>query len=236
MRSVFAAVLAIVLMALAGVSPPVAHAEQPWTPATSPVTMPNLCVANLLTSAPNWTWAGSSGSASGRIVSPRAGVTAFLEVGYGAGWARIATTTTDATGAFTLPLSYGVSTVGRYHFRLGAIIDGRVVHSRDWWTYRLPVTTVTLQSANASAPVGSPQTARGRVTPYPAANVGYVEVWTGGTWTRIGSGTVMPGTREFLVDLSYGQNTRGTYRFRLRADVAPQGVSVYSRTWTLTRT
>lgn len=207
-----------------------------WAAADSQMDMPNLCAATFLDSAPNATWTGTAGFARGRVAYPRAGATAFLEVAYGTGWARIGTTKTDAAGSFTLPLSYGVHSKGRYHFRLGAVIDGRTTYSRDWWTYRLPTTTVTLMSANSTAPLRTPQVAVGRVTPYPDCNNGYLEVWTGNKWVQIGFRFIDRGSNTFTVGLTYGQYNRGTYRFRLRVDVYPLFVPVYSRTWTLTRT
>lgn len=93
--------------------------------------------------------------------------------------------------------------------------------------------TVTLWSAPTTLVAGTTGTATGRLYPEAANQTGFVEVSYRGGWARIATATTTA-TGLFTVPLSYGVVTPGTYTFRLGVTV--DGVTAYTRTWTLTRT
>ncbi len=109
-----------------------AYSAQWTTVRTAPV------VSVQLMSAPGSLRVGTAGSATGRVTPTTAGGTGFVEVRFGTGWARVASSPVSATGSFTVPLSYGVTTAGSYRFRLGVTAIGQTAYSAEWTTVRTP--------------------------------------------------------------------------------------------------
>lgn len=93
------------------------------------------------------------------------------------------------------------------------------------------VPSVTLVSAKASALVGEPLTAYGKVATTGVNNTA-VEAWTGSKWATSQSG-LTKANGEFSLRLTYGSVTVGGTKFRLRVTVS--GQALYSREFTITR-
>lgn len=185
-----------------------------------------------LLAAPGRTQVGKSVTARGRVTPIRSGQAAFVEVWYGSRWARIQQGTTNSAGEFTLPLSYGVSTVGTYSFRLGATVNGKTGYTKYFNVTRTASGSVTLQSAPGTLKVGTTGTARARISPVASGRTGFAEVWVG-KWARVSSATTNS-SGDFTVPLAYGVSKAGSYTFRLGATIS--GHNVYTKQFTVTRT
>lgn len=67
------------------------------------------------------TWGTAKGAPNSRV---------WTEVRIGSGWSKSQQRTTDAAGNFTIPLTYGVKTVGTTTYRVGVHTGGRAYYSR----------------------------------------------------------------------------------------------------------
>lgn len=165
------------------------------------------------------------------LVTPaRAGITGFAQAYVGGQWVRVSTAATTATGQFTVPLSYGISTPGTYRYRLGTTFGGRTVYTGEFNVVRSA--GVRLMSAAGSVSVGVTGTARGRTAPALSGYRGFAEVWYQGRWARISYAT-STATGDFTVPLSYGAGQAGTYGFRLGAVIG--GRTLYTPPFYVTR-
>jgi peptidoglycan/xylan/chitin deacetylase (PgdA/CDA1 family) len=165
-------------------------------------------------------WGRVNGYTGGRV---------FTEVMTSNGWSRSQIATSDATGYYQIPLTYGSNTVGAYTWRVGAITPAGTAYSDPFQFTR----TATLSASSVrSSPVGSLATVSGRVGGYSGGRV-FTEVMTSNGWSRSQTVTSSP-TGYYQIPLTYGANTLGTYTYRVGAGT-PVG-TVYSATFTITRT
>lgn len=187
-----------------------------------------------LSSANGQVYVGQSPVAYGRVTPAAAGIRATTEVWTGSSWATSQTGTTDANGAFQLPLTYGSNKTGSTQFRLTATVSGQVFFSAAFTITRLavPNVVVTLYSAPPQVVVGATATAYGRVTPAVAGQRATIEAWTGSSWgTSQVSATDSAGA--FQVPITYGSNKAGATKFRLT--LTGYGKTFYSAEFTITR-
>lgn len=68
----------------------------------------------------------------GTVSGVSAPVTVYTEVWLGNRWSRSQTRTTDKTGYFVIPLTYGFSTPGIYRWRVAAVVDGKAYYSNEF--------------------------------------------------------------------------------------------------------
>lgn len=135
-----------------------------------------------------------------------------MQVSVGGSWATISSGTTSPTGAYALPLSYGVTTPGTYSFRAEVTLPtGSRVASPTVTLTRLPI-TVTASSAGTKF-VGEGTNAWGTAGAGAAGRPVQMQVLVGGRWATISSGTTSA-SGWYALPLSYGVATPGTYHFR----------------------
>ncbi|MGD7707342.1 hypothetical protein, partial [Microlunatus sp. Y2014] len=156
-------------------------------------------------------------------------VRAWTEVKVGGVWSRSQVVSTDATGYYVIPLTYGANTAGTYTFRVRGELPGGVVSTQEFTVRRLAKPTVT--SAGAKL-VGLTTYVWGRVDGAGGGRV-WTEVFAGGRWVRSQVGQTSS-SGSYTLPLTYGASTRGTYSFRVRAEY-PDGMVATSRHFTLRR-
>lgn len=165
-------------------------------------------------------WGGVTGVGS---------TTVSVEVKTGSGWSRSQSGTTSSTGNYTLPLTYGSTTIGKYEFRVVAETPAGPAYSAPFTLTRTgAVSAVT----SGSKPVGQTANVWGTVSGVRGGSV-WTEVQTSTGWARSQSGT-STSTGYYALPLTYGAGTVGTYTFRVGAST-PLG-NVYSAPVTITRT
>lgn len=147
------------------------------------------------------------------------GRTVWTEVYRGGVWARSQATTAKADGGYVLPLSYGINTAGTYRYRVASQYpDGNVVRSAEFSFVRVAAAQPPTINTAGTARIGTNANAWGSV---PGAGSG-VKVWTevyrSGTWAKSREG-VTASNGSYVLPLSYGMNTEGTYRYRVAAYV-----------------
>ncbi|XSS46343.1 hypothetical protein ACQBAU_18115 [Propionibacteriaceae bacterium Y2011] len=140
-------------------------------------------------------------------------VRAWTEVKVGGVWSRSQVVSTDATGYYVIPLTYGANTAGTYTFRVRGELPGGVVSTQEFTVRRLAKPTVT--SAGAKL-VGLTTYVWGRVDGAGGGRV-WTEVFAGGRWVRSQVGQTSS-SGSYTLPLTYGASTRGTYSFRVRAE------------------
>jgi hypothetical protein len=86
-------------------------------------------VASKTVGALTFVWGRVNGFAGGQV---------FTEVVVNDKWSRSQTRTSDATGYFQIPLTYGSSTVGTYTYRVGARTPGGIVYGKTFTLTRTP--------------------------------------------------------------------------------------------------
>lgn len=146
-------------------------------------------------------------------------------------WSRSQVGTTDANGGYTLALTYGTGFGGDYEFRVGGTYaDGTTVYTDAFTLTRLGVPNV---STAGERHVGVESNAWGTISG--ASNVA---TWTevelsDDNWSRSQSTTANEQGR-YVLPLTYGADTPGTYTFRVvtRHD---DGTVVYSEPFDFVR-
>jgi peptidoglycan-N-acetylglucosamine deacetylase len=187
--------------------------------AVDPVTVSAATAGSRPVGALTRVWGRVAGHPGGQV---------FTEVLLPGGWSRSQIATSDATGYYQIPLTYGANTVGRYTWRVGAVTPDGTVYSVEFEFVR----TATLSASSVgSSPIGSVATVSGRVVGYAGGQV-FTEVLVGGGWSRSQIVTAGP-TGAYQIPLTYGANTVGTYTYRVGAST-PVG-AVYSGTFTIRR-
>ena len=162
-------------------------------------------------------------------VSGAPGATVWTEVYLGSGWSRSQTSVADETGWYTIELTYGKNTAGKYRFRVGASTPSGTVYSDEVILTRTAV--VSAASAGTKL-VGLTTSAWGRVAGAPNASV-WTEVYLSGRWSRSQTSRA-DSTGWYTIPLTYGLNTPGTYQYRVGASTSVG--TAYSPSFTLTRT
>ena len=144
--------------------------------------------------------------------------TAWTEVWLGNRWSRSQTRTTKANGQFAIPLTYGANSSGVTKWRVGGIIEGQTVYSKEFFLQR--VQRLTAATAGRK-PVGQTTYAWGKADTSKPLTV-WTEVWIGNRWSRSQTTTTDTNGR-YTLPLTYGANTPGTYKYRVAAKY-PYGV------------
>ena len=161
---------------------------------------------------------------------PRAaGRSVWTEVLVGGQWSRSQVRTADGSGYFVIPLTYGAGTVGEYTFRVGASTSLGVVYSQAFVLRR--TATVVAYSAGTK-PVNEVTNTWGTVRGYGGGQV-FTQVLLSSGWSTSQVRT-SDASGYFVIPLTYGSSTPGTYTFRVGAST-PFG-TVYSTQFTLERT
>lgn len=160
---------------------------------------------------------------------PRAKVWTEVRLSNGK-WSRSQTGTADAKGYYVLPLTYGSNAVGSYTFRVGASTPTGTVYSGTTTIKRTG--SVSAYSATTKN-TGVESNAWGTV-----AGARNARVWTevklpNGQWSRSATGTT-DSRGGYILPLTYGADTAGTYTFRVAASV--NGGTIYSSPFTFQRT
>lgn len=153
-----------------------------------------------------------------------------VQILVGGSWEQAGEGTASATGYYAVPLTRDAGVVGTQTYR-AKVVEG------DGSEHTSPSVTLTrVASVTATGvgtkPVGERTYAWGRVSGAPGSSV-WTEVYLGGGWSRSQT-SVADGTGWYTLELTYGMNTAGQYRFRVGA-ATPAG-TVYSDDVTLTRT
>lgn len=124
-------------------------------------------------------------------------------------------------GGYVIPLTYGVNSAGSLGWRVVVLHDhGEVEYLPEFTQMRYAAPSV---NSAGVAPVGQTASVWGTVP-----GQAYAEVWTevqlsDGTWAR--SQTVTTNARGgYVIELTYGKNVAGTYRWRVAAKYDGIGV------------
>ena len=136
----------------------------------------------------------------------------------------------NATGSYVLPLSYGSSSVGTYTYRVVASNGYYSVTSQEFTLERTPRPTVTASSAGSKT-VGEATNVWGTAAGFAGSEITVsTQVLINGSWSTSQRTTT---SGYYVLPLTYGINTAGTYTFRV---VASDGsATAYSPSFTLKR-
>jgi hypothetical protein len=145
-------------------------------------------------------------------------------------WANTAYGTTDAAGAYRIPVTYGTNTPGTYTLRTLVTADGTTSISPSVTLTRVSRTVTA--TTDGSRTVSTPTSIWGTAPHAPNTRV-TVQVIVGGAWANTAYGTT-DAAGAYRIPVTYGSTTPGTYT--LRALVSVQGTTYASRSVTLTRT
>ena len=168
---------------------------------------------------------GTASGAPGRPVS--------VQVLLGSGWSTSQKGTTNSSGFYALPLTYGATTPGTYTYRAAVYTSsGTYVYSPSVTLTRTPVVTVTAATAGTK-PVGEATNIWGTATGAPNTPVS-VQVIVNGKWSTSQKGTTNS-SGFYALPLTYGATTPGTYTYRAVVHTL-WGTNVPSGSVTLTRT
>lgn len=138
-------------------------------------------------------------------------ITVWTEVWITNRWSKSQQRTTNASGGYTIPLTYGANTAGVYQFRIaGSYPGGHVVYSDPIWLER--VDRPTGYSAGLKI-VGEETNAWGRFDAFQPITV-WTEVWTGSSWSKSQQRTTSV-DGSYAIPLTYGANSSGVTRWRV---------------------
>lgn len=144
-------------------------------------------------------------------------------------WSRSQVRTASASGYFAIPLTYGFSTVGGQTFRVGASTSMGTVYSQSFVLTR----TVKVEANSAGIKeVNLFTNTWGTVHGYGGGRV-WTQVLLSSGWSTSQART-SDATGYFVIPLTYGIGTPGTYTYRVGA-TTPWG-TYYSNQFTLQRT
>lgn len=145
-------------------------------------------------------------------------------------WVRSQTATTDDTGWFVIPLTYGATTSGVRQWRVAAEHpSGEVTRSTEFSLRRVAAPTA---STAGTKQVRALTYAWGTVDPNGLQQVSTEVQLANGRWARSQTGTT-DARGYYTLPLTYGAATAGTYRYRVVA-LYPEG-RIVSREVTITR-
>lgn len=147
-------------------------------------------------------------------------------------WSTSQRSSTNANGYYTIPLTYGADTPGTYTFRVHVVDFGPQAVSSPVTLTRIAANHITTATAGTKT-VNTPTFVWGSVTGVPAGTRVVVQAEVNGQWSNSRSATTSE-TGYYQVQLTYGSDTPGTYRYRVVA-AGPNGY-VVSEPFTLTRT
>lgn len=166
-------------------------------------------------------WGTASGAPNSRV---------FTQVRLPNGsWSTSQVGTTNSSGYYALPLTYGKGSPGYTSWRVGVATPKGTVYSS---TAGLRRVTVNLKTA-ATKPVGQKSNAWGTAAGAPNARVALQVRLPNGSWSTSRVGTTNS-KGAYTLPLTYGANNVGTYTYR--AVVTVNGTRIYSPVTQLRRT
>ena len=195
--------------------------------AAQPITVPAESVSYISATTAGSQTVGVTSNVWG-TVSGGPNTQVFTEVLIGNQWSRSQTSTTNASGYYAIPLTYGQHSVGSYTYRVGAVTSEGVKYSEPVTLNR--VASVTASSAGHRA-VGVTTYVWGTVRGGANAEV-FTQALINGSWSRSQVGRANS-SGYYTLPLTYGQNSAGQYTYRIGARTS-QG-TVYSPSFTFTR-
>lgn len=169
----------------------------------------------------------------GTVRTVQAPVAVWTEAYVGGRWLTSQKSTTNASGGYALPLTYGMNQEGTHQFRVSALApDGSVVRSEPFtivrtWNYSISVSHVQ------SKPLGQTTNAWGTVKGVTKSVPVWTEVNLSGRWVT-SQKRVTNSKGGYSIPLTYGINDPGTHTYRIAAQV-PGGI-VRSRQFNIVRT
>ncbi len=175
---------------------------------------------------------GAAPAARARLSTARAGLPAASQVWTGSAWATSQIGVTDGSGQFSLPLTFGRTVVGTFRFRMGVVVGGVLVTTREFRITRYR-TDPFAYSAPASAPAGANVTVRARVRNTGAGATVRTQILVSGRWSASQS-AVTDADGYARIPLTYGKASAGTVTWRL-AHTNAHGVTSTSRSYSLVR-
>lgn len=175
---------------------------------------------------------GSAPPARATLSTPTPGLRATTEAWTGSAWSTSQIGVTDASGEFSLPLTYGRTSGGSFRFRLAVLVEGSAVYSREFTITRYS-TSPYAYSAPGHAPVGTTAAVRARVQNTGSGATVRTQFLVSGRWST--SQLALTDAAGFAtIPLTYGKTSAGTYSWRLIHTNSAGHTSV-SGTYTLVR-
>lgn len=175
-----------------------------------------------------WKLVGEATNAWGKFDTKQP-LKAYSEVRIGNRWSRSQTVTTDASGRYVVPLTYGADTPGVYNFRVTAQYPGgQQVSTPDFFLERVAGTTAASVGVKE---LGAKTAVWGKADVFDPTQV-WTEVWLGNRWSRSQS-AMTKDNGGYAIPLTYGANSRGTTKWRVGSII--EGRKVYSKEFFLQR-
>lgn len=173
---------------------------------------------------------GRTANAWGTVVTADATVSTQVQLPDGR-WARSQTTTADADGKYVIELTYGKYNTGELNWRVVVDhADGTQEIGEVLTQTRIP--RLTASSAGTKA-TGATTYAWGTITSTPDVPVRTQVQLADGRWVTSQRSTTQD-SGWYQIELTYGKNTPGTYRWRVVAD-HPEVGTMISNEFTLVR-
>lgn len=147
-------------------------------------------------------------------------------------WLKSQTRTTDGSGSFVIPLTYGSFTPGVYTWRVGVRTSAGTAYSNQFTLERIASSVKVKASSAGTKPINQQTFTWGTASGAPNSRA-WTEVLINGRWVRSQVSTTSS-SGSFVIPLTYGASTPGTYRWRV--GVATDAGTAYSNQFTLTRT
>lgn len=193
------------------------------TPAPQPARVMSASAGTKQVNQPTYVW--------GQVANAPSGTSVMTQVQLSDGrWSTSQKGMTDASGNYTLPLTYGASTVGSYRWRVVAMVDGAAVVGPEFTLQRTPQITV---STAGSKPVNQYTSVWGTVRGVPSGTIVQTQALVNGSWSTSQTGTTNA-SGYYALALTYGANRVGPQQFRVVVRTA--GGSYPSAPFTLVRT
>lgn len=195
---------------------------------SSPVTFTRSAKPSVTISTAGSKTAGDATSAWGSVSGFTGKVTVTSQVLVNGKWSTSQSVKTSRS--YTIPLTYGASTVGVYKWRVVASDGKSTVVSSTATLRRTPRPTVTATSAGTK-PVGAVSSVWGTVSGFSKRATVSSQVLVKGAWV---TSQKTKTTGSYTLPLTYGAGTAGTYKWRV---VATDGQrTAISPTFTFKRT
>lgn len=179
---------------------------------TYPVSLVASAVGSKLAGQDTNTWGTATGAPNAEV---------WTEVQVAGRWSRSQVGTTDSTGWFVLPLTYGAHQVGVTTWRVGLRTPAQVVYSNEFTLQRTAAPVNVRAYSAGTKPVGQVTNTWGTAAGAPGATV-WTEVRLASGWSRSQVRTT-DASGYFVIPLTYGANQVGAARWRVGVST-PAGV------------
>lgn len=166
----------------------------------------------------------------GTVANVEPGATVRTQVMVDGRWSTSQVGTVGKDGYYALPLTYGSSMAGTQTYRVVVDHESKQVASEPFTVTRLA--TVTSTSVGTKQ-VGQPTYVWGTVSGTREGLAVSTQAWVNGAWSTSQRG-VTTANGGYVLPLTYGISTPGSYRFRVVATV--DGKQVEGQPFTLVRT